>query len=91
MKIGGEYRVRDVGLRQWRKLAQEVRVDEGRLIDRLAAMAEQIPDAVADVRASMRRDGLAPPVVARLEAALVERAKVCSKALLVADKSDGLK
>jgi serine/threonine-protein kinase HipA len=82
MKVGGEYRLRDVGLRQWRKLAEEVRVDEGRLIDRLVAMAEQVPDAIADIRAAMRRDGLDQPVIERLEAGLVERAKECGNALL---------
>ena len=82
MKIGGEYRLPDVGLRQWRKLAKEVRVDEGRLIDRLVAMAEQMPDAITAIRAAARHDGLDQPVVERLEARLVERAKECGKALL---------
>jgi hypothetical protein len=71
-------------LRQWRKLAQVARIDEGRLIDRLIAMAEQVPDAVADIRAAMQRNGLDQLVVERLEAGLVERAKECGKALLVA-------
>ena len=83
-KVGGEYRLRDVGLRQWRKLAKEVRVDQRRLIDRLVAMAKQVPDAVAEVRAAMRRDGLDQPLVERLEAALIERAGECRKALLAA-------
>jgi len=42
IKVGGEYRLQDVGARQWRKLAKEVRIDEGRLIDRLVAMAGQV-------------------------------------------------
>jgi serine/threonine-protein kinase HipA len=81
MKVGGEYRLRDVGARQWRKLAKEVRVDEGRLVNRLATMAEQIPDAITDIRTAMRRDGLDQPVIKRLEARLVERAIECGKAL----------
>jgi len=84
MKVGGEYRLRDVGLRQWRKLAQEVRIDEGRLIDRLIAMANQIPDAISDIRTAARRDGLDQPVVERLETRLVERANACEKAQSVA-------
>jgi serine/threonine-protein kinase HipA len=84
MTVGGEYGLQDVGPRQWRKLAKEVRIDEGRLIDRLVAMAEQVPDAVGDIRAAVRRDGLDQPVVERLETRLVERAKECGKALLAA-------
>ncbi len=91
MKVGGEYRLRDVGLRQWCKLAQEVRIDEGRLIDRLVAMAEQVPNAITGIRAAMRRDGLDHPVVERLEAALVERAKECGKALLAEERGKGAK
>jgi hypothetical protein len=78
------YRLQDVGPRQWRKLANEVRIDKGRLIDRLAAMAGQIPDVIADIRAAVRRDGLEEPAVERLEERLVERAKECGKALLTA-------
>jgi serine/threonine-protein kinase HipA len=91
MKVGGEYRLRDVGLRQWRKLAEEVRIDEGRLIDRLVAMAERVPVAIADIRAAMRRDGLDQPVVERLEAGLAQRAKECGKALLAGERGNGAK
>jgi serine/threonine-protein kinase HipA len=91
MKVGGEYRLRDVGLRQWRKLAQEIRIDEGRLIDRLAAMAEQVPDAIADIRAAMRRDGLDQPVIERLEVELAQRAKECGQAMQVEKQGNGAK
>jgi serine/threonine-protein kinase HipA len=82
MKVGGEYRIRDVGLRQWRKLAQELRFDEGRLIDRLVEMAKQIPGAVSAVRKRAREDGLKQPVVERLEERLITRVSECRKALV---------
>lgn len=78
MKIGGEHRLRDIGIRQWRKLAAELRLDEARLIARIAEMAEEIPDALADIREATRRDGLNQPVVEKLEAALVGRARYCA-------------
>ena len=84
MKIGGEYRLRDIGLRQWRKLAQEVRIDEGRLIDRLAQMAGRVPDAVRDLCKRARADGLDQPVVERLELRLIQRAEACGGVLTVA-------
>jgi serine/threonine-protein kinase HipA len=88
MKIGGEYRLRDIGLRQWRKLAREARVDEGRMIDRLTEMAKQLPDAISDIRAGARRDGLDQPVVESLEARIVERARECGKALTIANTTE---
>jgi serine/threonine-protein kinase HipA len=90
MKIGGEYRLRDIGLRQWRKLAAEMRLDESRLIARLAEMVEQIPDAVADIREATRRDGLDQPVVERLEAKLIGRAQYCA-AVLAGDAASEFK
>lgn len=82
MKVGGEYQLRDIGLRQWRKLAQEMHVDEDRLITRLTEMASQLPDIISTVRETVRQDGLDQPVVERLEARLIQRAKACSKALV---------
>ena len=84
MKIGGEYRLRDIGLRQWRKLAQETRIDEGRLIDRLGQMAGRLPDAVRDLCKRARADGLDQPVVERLELRLIQRAEACGRVLTVA-------
>ncbi len=82
MKVGGEYRVRDIGLRQWRKLAQDVRFDEGRLIGRLVEMAKQMPDAVSAMRRRAHQDGLGQPVVERLEQQLVKRATECLQVLV---------
>lgn len=84
MKIGGEYRLRDIGLRQWRRLAQETRIDEGRLIDRLAQMAGRLPDAIRDLCKRARADGLDQPVVERLELRLIQRAEACGRVLTVA-------
>jgi serine/threonine-protein kinase HipA len=50
MKIGGEYRLRQIGIRQWRKLANEVRVDEDELIQQLRTLAEEIPDHTSKLR-----------------------------------------
>ena len=82
MKVGGEYQLRDIGLRQWRKLAQEIHVDEDGLISRLTEIASDLPDIISTVRESVRQDGLDQPVVERLEARLIQRAKACGKALV---------
>lgn len=87
MKIGGKYRLYDIGVPQWRKLANEIHVDEGNLIDRIAAMAERLPDAINDIRRSASNDGLDQPVVERLERRLVLRARECHKLLTALAKS----
>lgn len=81
MKVGGEYRIRDIGIRQWRKLAAEIRVDEGELMARLRATAARLPDEVNAARARAQHEGLNKALVARLAKELTNRAEACQKAL----------
>ena len=71
MKIGGEYRLRDVQLNEWRKLARDVRIDADALIVRIAAMADRLPDELSTVRARAQGEGLDQPIIERLAARLV--------------------
>src|SRR5262249_54102915 len=81
MKIGGEYKLSQTGLRQWQKFARKVRVEPDRLIARLAAMAKQLPDEVNDARAEAGEQGLAAPIIERLAAKLIERGSECERRL----------
>jgi serine/threonine-protein kinase HipA len=81
MKIGGEYKLSQIGLRQWLKFAREVRVEPDELIARLAGMAEQLPDEVNTARLRAREQGLDAPIIERLTAKLIERAGECERRL----------
>jgi serine/threonine-protein kinase HipA len=85
MKVGGEYRLRDIGLRAWQKLAREIRFDDDELIAALRRMAGQLPDQIRTASAQAHEEGLDKPIIDRLAAALTERALACRKAL---DKSE---
>lgn len=78
MKIGGKYRVRDIGMRQWRKLAEDLRTDPETMVNRSIALAEMLPDHVADVRRRAEADGLDHPLTERLVIAVSERAERCA-------------
>jgi serine/threonine-protein kinase HipA len=80
MKIGGEYRLRDIGVRQWRKLAKEARLDEGRLIDRVREMVVRMPDEIAIERQRAHGEGLTQPIINKLADALTTRAVFCQTA-----------
>ena len=82
MKIGGEYRLLQIGIRQWQKLAQEVRVDAEEIIEHMRSMAEQLPDEIATICARAHNEGLNLPIIDRLAVRLSERAGACRKALL---------
>jgi serine/threonine-protein kinase HipA len=81
LKIGGEYRLGKIGLRQWQKFAREVRVEPDRLIARLAVMAQRLPDEVNAARARARAEGLSASIIERLAAKLIERAGECRRML----------
>lgn len=81
MKVGGEYLFHDVGIRQWQKLAREIRIDADEMIARLRTMAEQLPDEVNAACAKARSEGLNQPIIDRLAAELAKRAEQCRNSL----------
>lgn len=81
MKIGGDYKLDQVGLRQWQKFARETRLDPDKLVGRLTSMAKQLPDEVSAARELARGQGLDALVIERLAAQLVERGRECQRLL----------
>ena len=81
MKVGGEYELRHIGLRQWRKFAQEIRFDTDELIAKARAMAKQLPDEIATTCAKSQREGLDKTFLDHLAAELTKRAEACGKLL----------
>lgn len=77
MKLGGKCRIREVGLREWKKCAAELRTDEAALIERIASLATGLPDAAEDIRKHLHRGGMRHSVITRLAAALRDRAAAC--------------
>ena len=55
MKIGGEYKLAQIGLPEWAKLARESRLDRDALIARLISMATALPDHMNDAPARSGR------------------------------------
>jgi serine/threonine-protein kinase HipA len=84
MKIGGEYRLSQIGLREWKKFARELRVDVDQLIELLQCMAEQIPEEASGASERAKKEGLDNPVVERLAKQLIERAEQCGRLLSAA-------
>lgn len=79
MKIGSEYKLNRISLRQWQKFAREARVAADPLVERLIAMAKRLPDEVTAARGRAREEGLGRTIVDRLAARLIERAGECRK------------
>lgn len=77
MKIGGEYRLRDISLRNWQRLAADVHADRDALIDRIRAMAAGFPDLVATIQTQVEGQGLSHPTISALAQRLKSRARLC--------------
>lgn len=77
MKIGGEYKLSQIGLRQWQAFARETRVNSDEVVEVLARMAKQLPDAVNAARLRARKEGLDGAIIERLATQLIERAGAC--------------
>jgi serine/threonine-protein kinase HipA len=81
MKIGSEYRICDIGPRQWRKLAKDLRLDAEALLPRIRDIARSIPDALADVCRTAEAEGLDHPLIERLSSKLGERVQKCAQSI----------
>jgi serine/threonine-protein kinase HipA len=81
MKIGGEYRLAQIGLREWQKFARDARVETDALIVRLISMATRLPDHLNDARKRAREEGLHAGAVERLAQQLIGRAAQCRRLL----------
>lgn len=79
MNIGGEYRIHAIGVRQWRKLGGNLDIDPDAIASRAMALANMLPDHLADVRRNASAAGLDHPIVERLTAALSARARYCAR------------
>lgn len=78
MKIGGEYRVRDIGVRQWRKFATELRLREEEVVARVYTLASRLPQEAANIRDEAHRDGLNHPIIDKLVDQIIERSRYCA-------------
>jgi len=77
MKIGGEYRMRAVGRRNWERLARDIGAAPEAVVDLVRELVEALPDALAAVRTEAAADGLDHPVLARLQTAVASNAASC--------------
>ncbi|WP_426420851.1 type II toxin-antitoxin system HipA family toxin [Bradyrhizobium genosp. A] len=81
MKIGGEYKLSQIGAREWQKFARETRLDADKMIAGLNSLAELLPDNVTDVCATAEAEGLDNTIIKRLATKLIDRAKECQRVL----------
>jgi len=80
-KIGGEYRLADIGLRQWTKLAAEARLPSADVLAVCREMADILPGHIGAVAMQARDEGLDHPIVGRMVEALSDHAGHCGKML----------
>lgn len=78
MKIGGKYRLHEIGVHQWQKLGVELGLVQGELDARVLQMATALPDLAATVLARTKKDGLKHRVLPTLTRQVQARARTCA-------------
>jgi serine/threonine-protein kinase HipA len=81
MKIGGEYRLRNIRSYHWRKLAVELKLDPDKTLRRVSDLAGQLADHVSTVKEQMMSERLKHAIIPRLADALTKRAVACLRIL----------
>ncbi len=81
MKLGGEYRFRDIQLRHWRRMAEELHLDPDKVVQRVDDLATQLADQAPDIERRMTQEGITHPLIPRLAKRLATRAAACRKIL----------
>lgn len=81
MKIGDEYVLQAIGVRQWQKQARSLRLSPDMVVAWVREMADQAPDAASDVAKAIKEQGLKHPLVNRLADAVGKRAGMILKSL----------
>jgi serine/threonine-protein kinase HipA len=81
MKIGGTYRLHDIGVHAWEKLAKEVGRDPEEERTKVAAMCEALPDLCAAVYERTKDDRLSHRGLPELTRKIQDRARACARVL----------
>jgi serine/threonine-protein kinase HipA len=71
MKIGDHHEIRRVGIADWRKLARDCTIEEERVLDLLADMANALPDEISAAREQALTEGLSEIIIAPLAQQLI--------------------
>ncbi len=79
MKIGGEYRLRNIGERNWQKFAAGLRLDATRLRERIHEMAESLADQATPIEEKLEAEGLSHRILGQLAAKVKARAIFCHR------------
>jgi len=88
MKVGGEYRLSEIGLRHWDRFSAENRIDADRVRQRIASIADRLPDLAVAVRDQIADGGAAHPLNDKLAAVFTDRARWVRGQLARASEGD---
>jgi hypothetical protein len=81
MKLGDEYRFRNIQLRHWQRMAEELRLDPDKVVQGVDDLATQLADQAPDIELRMTQEGTTHPLIPRLAKRLAKRAAACRKIL----------
>jgi serine/threonine-protein kinase HipA len=79
MKIGGSYRLREIGRRHWEKFAREIRLRPEDLEERISGFLEELPQHCRLAAEHLSKEGLTHPVIGTLVETISARVVACRR------------
>jgi serine/threonine-protein kinase HipA len=89
MRIGGKYRLRDISAHNWKKLADELGIEQDVIAQRVLEMADALPAAADDVRRQMHEASMTHGIIDRLVDHVSEHAAKCAKLFALGEDASG--
>lgn len=81
MKIGSNYRLREIRRKHWETCARDLRIPVAALFQRAESMIDRLPDAVQQVANTLASEGLDDPIISRLVDEITAHSKKCEECL----------
>lgn len=81
IRVGRDYRVRDIKRSNWESCARELRLGPGDMIERIHGLIDRLPGHAAQCAGALSEEGLDDPIVHRLVDAISGHANRCRDAL----------
>jgi len=79
MKIGGAYKLREIGIRNWEKFAKEAKMDASDLSKRIVEVMRTLPEKAHSVAARLCGEGIKHPVIELLTEEIAVRVLFCQR------------
>jgi len=79
MKVGGKYRIQEIGRHQWEKAGRELWFEKDYVLDRISSMLSRMPAAASEAVEECRSQGLKARMLSAISSQIKARCAALKK------------